>query len=303
MEARLARGGGALVTGLALLGVATPQRCAAEVEPPAPSPLAVVAVDFGSIPKADLRSLRGVGEAPQSVPEHAMIAGLRTKRVGLAGAKAAAMRHHKRARHWVDIEPVAPAVGALYLVFAGGTDYSGESIERADCGERHSLDPLRWETVTIEEGGNARLQVQDLWFDARACALGPGPMSTVLLLKPIAWQNTKPWLFAARDDKTLLLLLPRSADLSAETMFGAPTTVRGGFTRVTLPLGRWGSGSIRAMVPELGLDPQPNLGAAADEKPAVEVSVELVQTQSEAAPTLLVRTRQTGIDSSGDAHE
>jgi hypothetical protein len=81
-------------------------------------------------------------------------------------------------------------------------------------------------------------------------------------------------------------------------MVGAPVTVRGGFTRVTLAVGRWGSASFVATLPSLELKahpaPAPREHAVRHEEsvplpPAVEVAVELVQTMAEKAPTLTVR--------------
>jgi hypothetical protein len=161
---------------------------------------------------------------------------------------------------------------------------------------------VRWETLTVSTDGAAKLEVRDMWFDARSCAIGSGP-TTTSILRAIAWDEGKPWLFALRDEKSVTLVMPRSNDVSAEAMVGSPITVRGGFTRVTLPLGRWGSSSIVANLPTLSLDvpPQPNAHQPNAKKLAdsddgdrqpVEVAVELVQTMSEASPTLLVRRRQ-----------
>jgi hypothetical protein len=94
-----------------------------------------------------------------------------------------------------------------------------------------------------------------------------------------------------RDDKAVTFLFPRTSDVSSDAMVGTPVTMRGGFTRISLPLGRWGSSSFVAHVPSLQFEPpspaKPG-SAKADEEPA-EVAVEVVQTLSERSPTVLVR--------------
>jgi hypothetical protein len=54
-----------------------------------------------------------------------------------------------------------------------------------------------------------------------------------------------------------------------------------------MPLGRWGAGSVVAQLDALS----GHSDDESDQRP-VEVGIELVQTMSEKAPTLLVRTRR-----------
>jgi hypothetical protein len=103
--------------------------------------------------------------------------------------------------------------------------------------------------------------------------------------KAVAWDGAKPWLFAMKDENSVTFLMPRANDFNADAMVGPATTVRGGFTRVTLPIGRWGSSSVVANLSSLELKPPP---AESNDQP-VEIAVELVQTMSEKSPTLLVR--------------
>jgi len=69
---------------------------------------------------------------------------------------------------------------------------------------------------------------------------------------------------------------------------------------VTLPIGRWGSASLLATLPSLGLKlpakpekQRPGRPRAASEPPTseqpVQVAIELVQTMAETSPTLLIR--------------
>jgi hypothetical protein len=81
-------------------------------------------------------------------------------------------------------------------------------------------------------------------------------------------------------------VMPHTSELVSESMVGAPVSVRGEFTRITLPMGRWGSGAIVAQLESLSGTP------ASDSDRPVEVGIELVQTMSEKAPTLLVRTHR-----------
>ena len=88
------------------------------------------------------------------------------------------------------------------------------------------------------------------------CTAVEGPISRVAL-KAIAWDKDQPWLFAVRDESTVTFLLPRTDDVNADAMVGTAVTVRGGFTRVSLPIARWGSSSFVAHVPSLELKPPP----------------------------------------------
>jgi hypothetical protein len=80
--------------------------------------------------------------------------------------------------------------------------------------------------------------------------------------------------------------MPRVTEINSEPMVGVPVAMRGAFTRISMPLGRWGSGSIVAQLESLRGTP------AGDGAGPVEVGIELLQTMSEKSPTLLVRTRR-----------
>jgi hypothetical protein len=148
---------------------------------------------------------------------------------------------------------------------------------------------MRWEALATTAEGNATLAVRDLWFDAKTCAVGPGFEASVPL-QAIAWDGGKPWLYAMRSHAGITLVMPRVSELRSDSMVGVPVSVRGDFTRITLPVGRWGSGSIVAQLESLASGDAEH---RADQP--VEVGIELVQTMSEKAPTLLVRTRRASV--------
>jgi len=256
---------------------------------PEPSPPHVTSVDYASIPTGTLPPLPAETDAPKSAPK-ARVAGLKLEPVTDKGSP---KRVHKRVSkkkkgnpRFVEVRAAAPSLGLLYVPNDNATEVDGESSQRMACGNNGDAQPLRWEKLTFAPDGSARLQVYDMWFDSRSCSLWPGT-SSVATLKPIAWDDGKPWLYAMRSDTSVTFVMPRSSEMSADTMVGAQLTVRGEFTRVTLPVGRWGSGSMLAAIPALALEAEPPQG----DKPPVELSLELVQTMAERYPTLLVRTR------------
>ena len=184
------------------------------------------------------------------------------------------------------IAPASPSLDAIYAPSAEATELEGQESQKMSCGAQESVLPMRWEALATTEGGDARLSVHDLWFDAKACAVGPGPVATIPL-KAIAWEGGKPWLYAMRSRGSVTLVMPRANEVSSESMVGVPVSMRGAFTRISMPLGRWGSGWIVAQLESLA---EKRAGESADRP--VEVGIELVQTMSEKAPTLLVRTRR-----------
>jgi hypothetical protein len=187
----------------------------------------------------------------------------------------------------VELAPTAPSIDAIYAPSADATELEASSTQKMSCSDQASVTLLRWETLAADSSdGNARLEVRDLWFDAKTCAVGPGPIATIRL-KAIAWEDGKPWLYAMRSHAGVTLVMPHVNEISSEAMVATPVSVRGDFTRVTMPIGRWGSGSIVAQLDSLSSGPAGD-GAS---RP-VEVGIELVQTMSEKAPTLLVRTRR-----------
>jgi hypothetical protein len=194
----------------------------------------------------------------------------------------------------VEISPSEPEIGALYIPWQEATDFQGESAI-FNCYKGAPPSPLRWETLTVSPDGSARLNVKDLWLDGEHCLTAPAS-ETQVALKAIGWVGAVPWLFAARDENTVTFLFPSADALTVDAMVGSPVTVRGGFTRVTLPVGRWGSASFVATLPSLELKAHPappprehSVPRPESVPPAVEVAVELVQTMAERTPTLTVR--------------
>ena len=211
------------------------------------------------------------------------LAGLRSKRVQ---------------KDVAELTPREPELGALYQPMPDVAEFIGESVAFA-CGHDFPRSPMRWETVLVEPDGQAQLEIKDSWLDASHCSVN-SVSSARVAFKAIAWAGAEPWLFAMRDEHSITFLMSRTDDVSADAMVGAPFTVRGGFTRVTLPIGRWGSGSLVATLPSLGLKlpakpekQRRGRPAAASEPPTseqpVQVAIELVQTMAETSPTLLIR--------------
>jgi len=277
----------------------------------------VVLVDFASIPAGALPAVPAQASAPTSAPAARVTDAPRKSAAGelkvepvsvKPSLKRSTKRLHKKKKgglpnRAVEIKPATASLGLLYTPAENVNEFDGDSPQRLSCGGRAEVAPLRWEKLTFEASGSARLEIDDLWFDPQSCSVWPGSTS-VVTLKAIAWDKGVPWLFAMRSDSSVTFVMPRSNDMSAETMVGAPLTVRGGFTRVTMPIGRWGSASLLAELPSLSIDPPSKTGPPSksgakapdgkdrpDPRP-VELGVELVQTMAEKYPTLLVRTRE-----------
>ena len=271
-------------------------------EEPRPETTKVVVVEVSDLPEGEIPVPPAETDAPTGVPAWTQPATISVTAAGEVQRKrrrgkptvhvskksALAIQHAERVEKvkLVAIAPAAPSRDALYTPSADATELEAQSTQKLSCGERESVLPMRWEALATTESGDARLSVHDLWFDAKTCAVGPGP-ETTLPLKAIAWENGKPWLFAMRGRAGVTLVMPRVNEVSSESMVGAPVSMRGDFTRITMPVGRWGSGSIVAQLESLGAG---DADGHASEQP-VEVGIELVQTMSEKAPTLLVRTR------------
>jgi hypothetical protein len=263
-----------------------------------PGPLTrVVVVDVSTLPKGDLPRLPAETDAPTGVPAFTQpktialqsVAEItrprrpRKKSIFTPMKKPIAKRTEKV--KFVSLTASTPTIDAFYSPAPDATELDGPSSQRMSCTDQASVVPMRWESLATTPDGDVRLDTRDLWFDSKSCAVGPGPEASVTL-KAIAWEDGKPWLFAMQSRSGITLIMPRVSDLSSESMVGAPIAMRGDFTRITLPLGRYGSGSIAAQVDSLGLS------QSDDHAGPVEVGIELVKTMSERAPTLLVRTRR-----------
>ncbi len=272
--------------------------CSAE-EAPAPKPPTFLPVDFESLPIGSLPPPPPDAAKPASVPKGSQVAGLTVAPAPEARAKtrsmASAIRAHKNKkrspRKVMMLQVEAPELAALYVPSENVSEFDGDGAQRLSCDDRESVSSLRWEKLTLTPDGQAELAIQDVWFDSHSCAVAPGTAS-IVKLKAVAWEGTEPWLFAMRGETSLTLVMPKADDLTAGAMVGSTQTVRAGFTRVTLPLGRWGSGSIVANVRSLAFASPTDGGSG-----PLELTVELVQTMSEISPTLLVQTRSSPVAS------
>ena len=290
-----ARESHAVSIGFALALLAGPS--AADDEPEA-SVTEVIAVDVQTLPMGQLPALPAEGDAPTAVPAWTQPATIavtpagevsrprRPRKPSVSISKKSIAPKHVEKVKLVSIAPTSPSLDAIYAPSSDATELEGQESQRMSCGEQTSVIPMRWEALATTGAEDARLLVNDLWFDAKACAIGPGPATTILL-KAIAWDGNRPWLYAMRGPNSVTLVMPRVSEMTSESMVGTPVSMRGAFTRISMPLGRWGSGSIVAQLDSLAG------GAMGDgsDRP-VEVGIELVQTMSEKAPTLLVRTRR-----------
>ena len=266
----------------------------------------IVAVDVNSIlrgkvppPLREADALLSESQAPAASPAGDVSpAGLTLKKVAPSSSKkrkrSLAGLHAKRVQKDVaELSPNKPELAALYQPIPDAVEFVGESLGFV-CGHDFPQTPMRWETLTVDHEGRAELEVKDLWLDATHCSVN-SVSSARVTFKAIAWAGAEPWLFAMRDDDSITFLMSRTEDVSAEAMVGAPLTVRGGFTRVTLPIGRWGSSSLVATLPSLALklpakpEKQPTAQTAAASELPVEVAIELGQTMAEKSPTLLIR--------------
>jgi hypothetical protein len=280
-----------------------------------PLPPVIVAIDFDTIPKGTLPKVPGEADAPGSVSKDERATGIQIQKVqnpfGKKFPKGKKLPKGLLAKikktELVELAPAEAAITAMYIPAADGTDFDGESIPRMSCRNEQPPIAVRWETLTLGTDDTAKLEIKDLWFDSPSCSVGSGSTSEVVF-KAVAWDGAKPWLFAVRDEKSVTFLMPRSTEASADAMVGPATTVRGGFTRVTLPLGRWGSSSLVATLSGLQLKAPPppplptksnakgkTFALAPEAEPSgepVEIAVELVQTMSEKSPTVLVRRSQ-----------
>ena len=290
-----ARGSHAVSIGFAIAFFAGPS--AADDEPEAPI-TEVIAIDVQTLPMGQLPALPAESDAPTAVPAWTQPETITVTPAGEASRsrrprkpsasiskKSIAPKHVEKVK-LVFIAPTSPSLDAIYAPSTDATELEGQDSQRMSCGEHTSVTPMRWEALATTGAEDARLLVNDLWFDAKACAVGPGPATTILL-KAIAWDGNKPWLYAMRGPNSVTLVMPRVSEITSESMVGTPVSMRGAFTRISMPLGRWGSGSIVAQLDSLAGGPA---GDGSDRP--VEVGIELVQTMSEKAPTLLVRTRR-----------
>jgi hypothetical protein len=273
----------------------------------------VAVVDVGILPLGALPALPAETEAPVGVPAWTQPTTVKVEVVeqmqqsrklrpghllALAKGKTRTKKRPSTTTKIVSVSPTTHTLDALYFPSAESLEHDGSTEQRMPCADRESVTPLRWETLTATPDGNASLEVRDLWFDAKTCAVGPGTTKTVAL-RAVAWENGKPWLFAMRGHSGVTLVMPRTSELTSESMVGAPTSVRGDFTRITLPVGRWGSGSVVAQLDKLSTGSKTESTDNGDDRP-VEVGIELVQTMAERAPTLLVRTRRAPAELNGD---
>jgi hypothetical protein len=290
-----------------LVGLASPRAAHAVEETPERVPPLLVAIDFAAIPNGALPAAPHAGDAPPSALANERVSGVKLQKIRKAPRKKRlppGLLAKMGKTELVELAPDHPEIAAMYVPAQEGAEFEGESVSRMACRRQDPPSPVRWETLSVGPNGNAKLEVKDLWFFADSCSVGLGS-TTQVAFKAVAWENGHPWLFAMRDEKSVTFVMPRANDVSADAMVGTPLTIRGGFTRVSLPVGRWGSSSFVAHLATLALKPPAlpvkskgkghAVEAESEETTSdtrVEIAVELVQTMSETSPTLLVRRDQ-----------
>lgn len=316
---RPARFAGAAVLALGIGALASPARAEDAADAPSPKGPATpvfVSVDFDAIPRGTLPPMPSGDAPPTTLDSEPEAQGLSLQKVKLPPAHRKPHAKNRKMANGlaakmlktdvVEVMPDHPELGAMYASDPQSTDFNGEAVSPLTCKTDQPASPVRWETLTVE-GDTANLDIKDMWFQSMACSVTAGA-TTRVSLGVVARDGDKPWLYAVRDDRTVTFLFPRASDVTADAAVGTPVTVRGGFTRVTLPLGRWGSTMFVAHVPSLAFElPAPAVPAAAKPpkgakgqavrpKPVptsdadpVEIAVELVQTMSETSPTILLR--------------
>ncbi len=279
----------------------------AEDAPEMPPPR-VVLVDYASIATGILPPFPSESSAPAAAPS-APVSDLEVDVVAQGPRKPSPKRLHRKKRirpskgsKDVEIKAVGPVLGLLYMPSNDSTDFNGDTTQRMSCGaDQQGIVAVRWEKVLVGKADDARLEIADLWFDRKTCSLGSGS-TMVVPIKAIAWNDGRPWLYAVRSETSVTFVMPQATETSADSMAGAPLTIRGGFTRVTLPLGRWGASSMVAQVPSLLFEAPKSTASTKSQKAShtpegvtesgpTQVAVELVQTMSELHPTLVVRTQ------------
>jgi len=119
------------------------------------------------------------------------------------------------------------------------------------------------------------------WFDGKSCRLGLGS-TTVVPLKAIAWEGRKGVALCGAKltpaSRSSCRMQPKT---SVDTMAGHRSRARAVSPAWTLPLGRWGAGSVLAQVSSLSFA---GPSAEASDQSPVEVAIELVQDDERADP-------------------
>ena len=294
--------------------LASPARAEDAADAPAPAPAApvVVSVDFDAIPRGTLPPVPSADAPPGTLDSEPEAGGpalqkvkqtpMRRKPHPVKRKMANGLAAKRVKTDVVEVSPDHAEVEVMYVPDPQSSDFNGESVSPLTCKTDQAASPLRWETLAVE-GDVANIDVKDLWFQSMACAVTAGA-ATRVSLAAVARDGDRPWLYAVRDERTVTFLFSRATDVTTDAAVGVPVTVRGGFTRVTLPLGRWGSTTFVAHLPSLAFEQptpavaaaKPSRGHAVRPKPEpapsadpVEIAVELVQTMSEASPTILAR--------------
>lgn len=159
---------------------------------------------------------------------------------------------------------------------------------------------LRWERFILDANDNPSLEVNDGWFDPRTCKPHL-EKRTSIQLKTVLQRDGKPLAFASRSEDEMTLYFPPetsiAADNGAAIAGSVPLVTRGALWRVTIPVRK---GLATGALAEIRSNQIPTWLAQArgkvPEAPkayepyrAQQVGVDVIQTVSDAAPTILLR--------------
>ena len=164
----------ALSTALAgaLLGHASLATADGQVMVPASPPPVIAAVDVNTIPRGSFPRVLNEADAPTLPAKEDPAAGLKIEKLkrplGKLKRPLARLRSKRVMGNMAELAPSDPEIGALYIPWQDGADFQGESVAFA-CYQNGPLSPLRWETLTVDPDGSARLDIKDLWLDTARC--------------------------------------------------------------------------------------------------------------------------------------
>jgi len=158
---------------------------------------------------------------------------------------------------------------------------------------------IRWERFTTSASGAAALEVNDGWFDGRACKVFT-ERRTVVPLKPILVHEGTPIAFAHRvEDGMTIYFPPNSRVVTDAGTLPLPATTYGALWRVTVPIRKGLATSVLAelspndvaswLALSQGKTPTPAKATYTSPR-MLQVGVDILQTVRDTAPQVLLRS-------------
>jgi hypothetical protein len=166
---------------------------------------------------------------------------------------------------------------------------------------------IRWEVAKVSKTA-LELSVSDGWYDPHTCEISE-VRRTVLHPRVIATVNDAPAVWALRStQEEITVLLPWTSLMSVDGGVTAPKIDVGLLTRVSLPAKRGTAGSLAASYANDYSFRQWNqavatggLAGATAALQTASLAVDVVQTVSDATPSITVRVSGENADIRGDA--